>query len=114
MEREFEGLYDKYVSNKGLDEATHRATLLTCLSIATYRVLNDELGDTKLVSDLLTAAQYSWNSLTRSRWIQRSHLLDLEGVVNGLTAASLERQQWTSTVGDVYHTPDHHILFTSQ
>jgi len=53
VEREFEGLYQKYVAGRSLDEATHRATLLTCLSIASYRVLNDELGDTKLARDII-------------------------------------------------------------
>jgi hypothetical protein len=55
VEKEFEGLYIKYVRDKKLDDQAHRSMLMCCLSIATYRILNDELGDTKLVGRVLTA-----------------------------------------------------------
>lgn len=49
VEREFESLYVKYVRDTKLDDQAHRSMLMCCLSVATYRILNDELGDTKLV-----------------------------------------------------------------
>lgn len=43
MEREFEGLYDRYIKAPGLAEGEHRAMLMVCLSIATHRILSNEV-----------------------------------------------------------------------
>jgi len=53
VESEFEALYNKYIKDKTLQPGDHRSLLMCCLSVATYRVLNDEIEDTKLVSALL-------------------------------------------------------------
>eukprot|EP00955_Chlamydomonas_euryale_P087762 364323-Chlamydomonas_euryale.AAC.11 len=42
VEREFEGLYNKYLKQSTYKDTEHRAMLMLLLSIATYRVLNDE------------------------------------------------------------------------
>jgi hypothetical protein len=68
VEKEFEGLYIKYVRDKKLDDQAHRSMLMCCLSVATYRILNDELGDTKLVGLVPAACQgrLIWHSFTQS------------------------------------------------
>ncbi|KAJ9515939.1 hypothetical protein QJQ45_016887, partial [Haematococcus lacustris] len=53
VEQEFEGLYTKYVKGQQLDEQSQRSLMMCCLAIATYRVLNDELGDTKMVREII-------------------------------------------------------------
>jgi len=53
VEREFEALYERHILGKGLAEDAHRAMLLLCLSIATYRVLNDEFDDAVLVREVI-------------------------------------------------------------
>ncbi|GFH08849.1 uncharacterized protein HaLaN_03880 [Haematococcus lacustris] len=53
VEHEFEGLYTKYVKGQQLDEQSQRSLMMCCLAIATYRVLNDELGDTKMVREII-------------------------------------------------------------
>lgn len=61
-------LYGKYVVGKTLDEVAHRSMLMCCLSVATYRVLNDEVEDTTVVSNpwsrcALTALTRGWQGL---------------------------------------------------
>jgi len=58
VESEFEALYNKYVKDKSFQPSDHRSMLMCCLSVATYRILNDEIEDTKLVSVPLYGVLY--------------------------------------------------------
>jgi len=53
VESEFEHLYNKYVKDKPLQPGDHRSMLMCCLSVATYRILNDEIEDTRLVREII-------------------------------------------------------------
>ncbi|KAF5843701.1 hypothetical protein DUNSADRAFT_10875 [Dunaliella salina] len=53
VEAEFEHLYNKYVKDKPLQPGDHRSMLMCCLAVATYRVLNDEIEDTRLVREVI-------------------------------------------------------------
>jgi len=59
VEREFEGLYNKYLKQSTYKDTEHRAMLMLLLSIATYRVLNDEVPDPGLVRDVIRTNQGS-------------------------------------------------------
>lgn len=82
VEKEFEQLYDKYLKTSGLSEGEHRATLMVLLSLATYRVLNDEITDPALVRDVIRTNQGSMMMaillpLHRARlWVLRNLLAE--------------------------------------
>lgn len=53
VEREFEGLWERHVKDKGLQGTAHRGMLLCCLAVATHRVLRYESGDDELVREIV-------------------------------------------------------------
>ncbi|KAG1654521.1 hypothetical protein FOA52_008553 [Chlamydomonas sp. UWO 241] len=59
VEKEFEGLYIKHITGSGLKDMEHRSMLMMMLSIATYRILNDEFSDPALVRDVIRTNQGS-------------------------------------------------------
>lgn len=75
VERVFEGLYDKHIKGRGYDETAHRSMLMCCLSVATYRVLSDEIPDTKLVRECCGRSLCAAMMCTNARMHAHTHAL---------------------------------------